>query len=212
MALRFTIRNSDIERLQHLMDANPCPDKGRCWIVHLEVSPAVATFSFTNQRVQYPIDRHRTGYARIPDFAFRAAKRHGSERNVPGELQVSVGHGWLHYIGSTSDAQIEVGYVRDPGTGLVHYTSDGELIALGQILKDPSMLHPDLPEHIENANRSLEGALYSAARSLRNLGIMLDEVDALARLNTLVQPDVEALKPRLRKGFDTLGIENLWKS
>jgi hypothetical protein len=41
---------------------------------------------------------------------------------------------------------------------------------------------------------------------------MQDEVEAIVYIQVLVHEKLESLKPMLRERFDTLGIENLWKS
>jgi hypothetical protein len=125
---------------------------------------------------------------------------------------MSIGDGWLRYLGSFSEDEIEVGYVQNPRSGRVHYTSDAELVVLGEMLRDPSVLHPYLQEHIDLANQGLEGLVYRSAAKFRSFGLMDDDVGPQVRLDALVHEAVQALKPRLRDRFDTLGIENLWKS
>lgn len=212
MALRFTIRSSDLKRLRNAIDANHCPDKGRYWIVYLEVSPSIAEFSFGGQSIQYPVDGKSIGYAKLPDFAIKEATRWFLDRKPEAELEVSIGHGWLRCVESVSDMGIEVGYVRNPRSLRIHYTTDAELMALGQMLNDAAVLHPALSQHVENAGDSIAGSVYRAAKELRESGVMQDEDQAIASIRALVDGQLEALKPRLRERFDTLGIENLWKS
>ena len=212
MALRFQIRSSDLKRLRNAIAANRCPNEGMHWIMYLDVTPSIAEFSFGGQRVQYPVDGKSTGYAKFPDFAIQEATRWFIDRKPQAELEVSVGHGWLRCVESTSHTEIEVGYVRDPQTGRIHYTTDAELMALGQIVEDSSSLHPTMAQHIEDARDSIMGSVYRTASDLRKRGVMQGEVEAIVYIQVLVHEKLESLKPMLRERFDTLGIENLWKS
>ncbi len=212
MALRFQIRSSDLKRLRNAIEANRCPDEGMHWIMYLEVTPSIAEFSFGGQRVQYPVDGKSTGYAKFPDFAIQEATRWFLDRKPQAEVEVSVGHGWLRCVESTSNTEIEVGYVRNTRTGRIHYTSDAELMALGQIMEDAAILHPAMPQHIEDARDSIMGSVYRTATELRKRGVMQNEAEAIDSIQLLVHAKLESLKPMLRERFDTLGIENLWKS
>jgi hypothetical protein len=212
MALRFQIRSSDLKRLRNAIEANRCPDEGMHWMMYLEVTPSIAEFSFGGQRVQYPIDGKSTGYAKFLDFAIQEATRWFIDRKPQAELEVSVGHGWLRCVESISQTEIQVGYVRDPNTRRIHYTSDAELMALGEIVGDPALLHPAMPQHIENARESIMGSVYRAATELHKRGVMQNEAEAIDSIQVLVHKKLESLKPMLRKRFDTLQIENLWKS
>ncbi len=212
MALRFQIRSSDLKRLRNAIEANRCPDEGMHWIMYLEVTPSIAEFSFGEQRVQYPVDGKSTGYAKFPDFAIQEATRWFINRKPQAELEVSVGHGWLRCVESISQTEIEVGYVRDPQTRKIQYTTHAELMALGQIVDDPALLHPAMPQHIDDARDSIMGSVYRTAADLRKRGVMQDEVEAVVYIQVLVHEKLESLKPLLRERFDTLGIENLWKS
>ncbi len=212
MALRFQIRSSDLKRLRNAIEANCCPEEGMHWIMYLEVTPSIAEFSFGGQRLQYPVDGKSTGYAKFPDFAIQEATRWFIDRKPDAELEVSAGHGWLRCVESISHTEIEVGYIRDSQTGEIHYTTDAELMALGQIVENPAILHPAMPEHIEDARDSIMGSVYRTASDLRKRGVMQDEVEAIVYIQVLVHEKLESLKPMLRERFDTLGIENLWKS
>jgi hypothetical protein len=85
-------------------------------------------------------------------------------------------------------------------------------MALGQIVEDPAILHPAMPQHIEDARDNIMGSVYRTASDLRKRGVMQDEVEAIVYIQVLVHEKLESLKPMLRERFDTLGIENLWKS
>lgn len=211
MALQFTIRSADLKRLRNALDANPCPEKDKHWIIYLDVKPSIAEFCFGGQRVQYPINGKSTGYAKFPDFAIWEVTRSFLDRKPPVEMDVLVYHGGLRCSDSVSNTEVEVGYVKDPRTGQIHYTNDAELVALGQMLEDPSVLHPEMPRLIKEAGESIAGAVYRAAAGLRQRGVMEDEVEAVVYIEVLVHEKVEALMPALRARFDTLGM-NLWKS
>jgi hypothetical protein len=212
MALRFTMRSSDLKRLRNAIDVNRCPEEGEKWIMYLEVSPSIAQFSFGGQRIQYPIDGKSIGYAKFPDFAISEATRWFLDKKPQAELEVSVGHGWLRCVEGTSHTEIEVGYIRDARTHRIHYTTDAELMALGQMVEDFALLNPALPQHIREASDNIMGSVYRAASELRKRGVMQDEVEAEVYIQVLVHEKLEAIKPTLRERFDTLGIENLWKS
>jgi hypothetical protein len=211
MALRFTIRSADLKRLRNALDAHRCLEEGQHWMVYLEVVPSIAEFRFGDQRIQYPIDGKSTGYARLPDFCIREATHWFLDRKPQEEFEVSVGHGWLYCGETSSHLEIEVGYLKDSCTGRVLYTSDAELMALGQMLSDASVLHAEMPLHIKDANDSIMASIHRAAAELRRRGVMEDEVEAEVYIQVLVHEKLEALKPTLRERFDTLGI-TLWKN
>jgi hypothetical protein len=148
----------------------------------------------------------------VPDFAVQEATRWFLDRQPVRELEVSVGHGWLCCVESVSYPEIKVGYIRDQRTHRIHYTTDAELMALGDIVENPTVLHPAMPQHIKDARDSIMGSVYRSAAELRKRGVMQDEVEAEVYIQVLVHEKLEAIKPLLRERFDTLGIENLWKS
>ena len=56
MSVQFTIRGKDILRLKSELLRFRHPERDKCWIIFLEVTPVMASFRFGETTVQYPVD------------------------------------------------------------------------------------------------------------------------------------------------------------
>jgi hypothetical protein len=205
MALRFTIRSSDIKRLRKALDVDRCPEKDKRWTISLEVQPSIAEFRFHDKKLSYPIDGKSVGYAEFPEHVIWESTRWVLEKSQPKEVTVVV-HGRAFCCHDrTTQHEIQIGYVRHPKWGWPVYTNEGELVVLGQMLEDPSLLHPDLPMHIKEATQSIAGDTYRAAATLRQTGVTHEDI------SKLVENKLADLRPSVRDKFNFLE-STLWKS
>lgn len=205
MALRFTIRSADLKRLRKSLDADRCPTKDKQWTVYLEVTPSIAEFRFHDKHFQYPIDGKSTGFARFPQHVIWNATRWFLEKKPPAELEISIYIGGLRCHDSLCEHEIDIGYIRHPKTREIFYMNHAELVALGQMLEDPSSLNPELPLRIKEAEEGVAWAVSDAASTLRRCSVTYEEVKGF------VDARIAELKPTIRARFDFVETK-LWKS
>ena len=205
MSLEFTIRGNDILRLKEDLLRFQHPERDKCWIIFLEVTPVRASFRFGETTVQYPVDGKAPGYARFSEEQFRTATRDISKRKPPREVSIGIRQGRI-WCGDGHDAGgIEVGYFRDPHTGRPLYLSDAELSVLGDLLTDTTVQGVDLKPHIAEARESISSNISFAYGHLQHCGFGYEELKELAEARIL------GAASRLRAQFGTLGVTT-WKS
>lgn len=205
MALRFTIRSSDVKRLRNALEADRCPEKDKQWTVSLDVQPSIAEFRFHDKKLSYPIDGQSVGYAEFPEHVIWESTRWVLEKSQPKEVAVVVHGGAFCCHDGVSRHEIQIGYVRHTKWGWPIYTNEGDLVALGQMLENPSLLHPDLPMRIKEATQSITDDVYRAASTLRQTGVTNEDI------SKLVEIKLAELRPAVRDKFNFLE-STLWKS
>ena len=117
MSVQFTIRGKDILQLKAELLRLGHPERDKCWIIFLEVTPVMASFRFGETTVQYPVDGKRQA---LQDSlrSYSATQPGGSQRrNPPREVPFGTRQGRIWCGEGHDSGGIEVGYFRDPNTG-----------------------------------------------------------------------------------------------
>lgn len=205
MSVRFTIRSADLRRLRTALHAFHHPEKGKQWIVFLEVTEWAAIFRFSDKAIQYPVDGKSPGFAKFAEEVFWRATGAAQSRKFPKEVAFVFQEGFLQCHEYSERDDIEVGYFRYPDSNEVFYISDAELVALRGQIDATSALGSRLRENILEASERIANLVNYAASTLWRCGVTQDE------LSQLVDSKLAELKPRVMARFDTLGL-NLWKS
>jgi hypothetical protein len=205
MSVQFTIRGKDILRLKEDLLRFQNPERDKCWIIFLEVTPVMASFRFGETTVQYPADGKSPGYARFSEELLRNATRDFPHRNPPREISTEISYGRIFCGDGHDSGEIEVGYFRDPHTGQPLYLSDAELSVLGDLLTDTAVQGVDLEPHIAQAAKAISNHISFAYGHLRHCGFGYEEVKELAEAR------IAKMAPRLRAQFGSLGVTT-WKS
>lgn len=199
MSVRFKIRSSDIQRLEHALQDHRCSDKLQQWIVFLSISPAVAELRFGSSVEQYPIDGEVLGFAKFPRDLINRIINERDRQGLPKEVCVEISEGILEIDSTRLNGEIEVGYFRDPAPyGDIVYLRDSELAALEILPLEATAQAAILKPHIAEASQRIRERISFAAHMLKPCGFTYEEVAEFVQLR------IATLAPEVKARIDAL--------
>ena len=143
MSVQFTIRGADLRRLRTALDEFRHPEKGKQWVVFLEVTKWAAIFRFSSKVIQYPVDGKSPGFAKFDEEALWRATQDTRSKKFPKEVSLVFREGFLECHEYSEQGEIEVGYFRYPNSDAVYYIRDAELAALGKVAEGHIRIKPE---------------------------------------------------------------------
>lgn len=193
MALEFTIRRSDIDRLFSLANARN-PPEGQEWLVFIAVEDYIASFQVGPENIKFPVRTTTPGTAEFPLSSLREITKDQKAK----ELDIRIGDAFVACgAASLQSDHIRVGLHLDAEGRYQVYPTRLELIVLGRAMDAETIKKLGLEKRFADAESSLKWQISHSAKGLTPYGVKYADVENLVN---------NAIKKHQPEVFAKLGI------